>query len=149
MPRSITHMRLALPYVFSPGDHEGAWPEQGLGMLARYSCGCKMHGIHLAPKLPPRSAHCMRLSRLWSTIPVFLSMCFSFGSFLPAYAQQPPQRQGSDANQRGSGNRPEGSGPTCAASNNSMPSGLVVVIMDKPQLPTLDLRVLRNPCISG
>ena len=91
----------------------------------------------------------MRLSRLWSTIPVFLSMCFSFWSFLPAYAQQPPQRQGSDANQRGLGNRPEGSGPTCAAANNSMPSGLVVVITDKPQLPTLDLRVLRNPCISG
>ena len=91
----------------------------------------------------------MRLSRLWSTIPVFLSMCFSFGSFLPAYAQQPPQRQGSEANQRGLGNRPEGSGPPCAAANNSMPSGLVVVIMDKPQLPSLDLRALRNPCISG
>jgi hypothetical protein len=91
----------------------------------------------------------MRLSRLWSTIPVFLSMCFSFGSFLPAYAQQPPQRQGSEANQRVLGNRTEGSGPPCAAVNNPMPSGLVVVVMDKPQLPSLDLRALSNPCISG
>ena len=91
----------------------------------------------------------MRLSRLWSTVPVVCGMCFLFGSFLPAYAQQPPQSQGSEANQRGSGNNPEGSGPPCAAANNSTPSGLVAVITDKPQLRSLDLRALRNPCISG
>jgi hypothetical protein len=91
----------------------------------------------------------MRFSQLWSTIPVVLGMCFLCGSFLPAYAQQPPQRQGSEANRRGLGNNLEGSGPPCAAANNSTPSGLVVVIMDKPQLRSLDLRALRNPCISG
>jgi len=91
----------------------------------------------------------MRHSRLWSSIPAVLGTCFLCGSSLLAYPQQPPQHQGSEANRRGLGSNPEGSGPPCAAANNSTPSGLVVVIIDKPQLPSLDLRALRNPCISG
>jgi hypothetical protein len=91
----------------------------------------------------------MRLSWLWSTVLVVFSMCFLFGSFPPACTQQPPERHGPEANRRVLENTPEGSGPPCTAANNPTPSGLVVVIKDKPQLRSLDLRILRNPCISG
>ena len=76
-------------------------------------------------------------------------MCFLFASSPPACTQQPPGRHGPEANRRVLENPPEGSGPPCTAANNPTPSGLVVVIKDEPQLRSLDLRVLRNPCISG
>ena len=43
---------------------------------------------------------------------------------------------------------PVGAAP-CAASDVSTPAGLVVVIIDKPQNPSLDLAALKNPCING
>jgi hypothetical protein len=55
-----------------------------------------------------------------------------YGSLPPAHAQQPSQPQTS-----------------CASTGNASPGGLVVVIIDKPQSRSLDLRALSNPCISG
>jgi len=91
----------------------------------------------------------MQLFRLWSSIPVVLGTSFLLGSFLSAYPQQPAQRHGPEANRRGLVSNPEGPEPPCAAADSSTPSGLVVVIIDKPQLHALDLRALRNPCING
>jgi hypothetical protein len=40
-------------------------------------------------------------------------------------------------------------GPPCTSTDHLQPSGLVVVIEDKPQQDRLDLRALNNPLISG
>ena len=74
----------------------------------------------------------MRASQLRATLPVLLGICLLYGGLPPARAQQPSQPQTS-----------------CASTNNAWPGGIVVVIIDKPQSRSLDLRALSNPCISG
>ena len=78
----------------------------------------------------------MTLQRKRLAVPLLLGMCLAS---LLALAQ-PPMRQNSTAN--------PGKG-SCAPAVGSYPGGLVVVIADKPQNPTLDLSTLDNPCISG
>src|SRR5260370_37657636 len=99
----------------------------------------------------------MRASRLWSALPLLVSMCLLSWSLLPAHAQ-PSQNQDSGANRPGhrKGNkqrRQEEAGPPCASPNYLAPSGLVVVIINKAQdssfLDTGDTGALNNPCISG
>jgi hypothetical protein len=100
----------------------------------------------------PRGEHCMRISRLSSTRPVLISICFLSWTFLSARAQQgaghPVARQESRSpeNQTPEGKRP---GQPRPSTDDSVPSGLVVVIADKPQQNRLDLTALNNPFISG
>jgi hypothetical protein len=75
----------------------------------------------------------MRASRLRSGVPFLVGLCLLSGRFLSARAQRAPTE-------------PEAQ---CASVSDSSPNGLVVVIIDKPQTPSLDLRPLLNPCISG
>jgi hypothetical protein len=80
----------------------------------------------------------MRHSRLRSALPLFLGICLLSGSLLSA--QDHPSQRAQKHNQQG---------PPCASADGEAPGGLVVVIIDKPQNPTLDLAAVKNPCISG
>ena len=111
----------------------------------------------------------MRISRLWFTLPVLLGMSLLSWTSLSAQAQHradmhegendeqsysepgaghwlPGEESRSFENQDSEGKRP---GPPRASTDDSVPSGLVVVIENKPQQDRLDLRALNNPFISG
>jgi hypothetical protein len=112
----------------------------------------------------------MRISRLCSTLPVLLSMSLLSWTFLSAHAQHKADKQEeeiekqsfsepgawhwvsgeesrSSENQDPERKRP---GQPRASTDDSVPSGLVVVIENKPQKDrALDLRALNNPFISG
>lgn len=112
----------------------------------------------------------MRISRLWSKLTVLLSMFFLSWTFLSAHAQYKADMQEgnneelsysepgtghrvtgeetrSPENQDSKAKRP-GFRPS-ASTDDSVPGGLVVVIVNKPQQDRLDLRALNNPFISG
>jgi hypothetical protein len=80
-----------------------------------------------------RGEYAMRKARLWSTVPVLLSLCLLSSTFPSAQARQSAAAR-----------------PPSAPTDDSVPNGLVVVIENRPQTnPKLDLRALSNPFISG
>ncbi len=80
----------------------------------------------------------MRHARLRSALPLLLGLLLLAGSLS---AQQRP----SQGRQQHNTERAQ----ACDVGRYSGPGGLVVVIIDKPQNPKLDLAALENPCISG
>jgi hypothetical protein len=76
----------------------------------------------------------MRIEPRWFTVPALFSLCLLSWTFVSAHAGPPAVAPG----------------PTCASSDDTLPSGLVVVIENKPQGSLAsDLRALKNPSISG
>ncbi len=47
---------------------------------------------YISTAIPPRGEHGMRISRLWSAVPILLSMCLFSWALLSAHAQQNQQR---------------------------------------------------------
>jgi hypothetical protein len=80
----------------------------------------------------------MRLSRPWAAVPLLLGLCLTFAMGLSTV----PSAQGQ-------GRRNAATRPPLAPTDDAAPNGLVVVIENKPQQKSLDLRALGNPFISG
>lgn len=83
------------------------------------------------------------MMRVWFVISLFIGMWPA--SLQLSLAQPKPQDSGASQRRQEHNQAKE----SCAPAIGPTPGGLVVVIIDKPQKPTLDLTALENPCISG
>jgi len=109
--------------------------------------------------------HCMRISRLWSTVPVLLSVCLLSWTLLSVHAQgkanteiaQERELPGPGRRVRGEDGRPSENQDwqarrherEQATTSSSKPTGLVVVLAPGKPGEQLELRALNNPFISG